>query len=164
MRIEILDKVGIKVDGKQIVLGDAIAVATDILGGADVYEENYYFCDGALLVLADDHGCVEEIEIRNDEDQNIDLIFREMEIFKQEKNTVLDYMADCNGDVLIIEDGDYYAKNLGIVFNFEMSEEELEEMIREAKADGVYEEMLDDINHDIYRSKHVGAVLIKRTV
>lgn len=85
-----------------------------------------------------------------------------MDIFKEEKEAVLNHISACNGEALLNEDCEYYANNLGVVFSFDLSEEEVEELIRESKVDGVYEDMRDSIEQDIYRSKHIGAFLIKR--
>ncbi len=47
---------------------------------------------------------------------------------------------------------------LGISIYTGISEKEVEEMIEEAKADGVYEEMLEDIQRDMERAKYVETV------
>lgn len=162
MKIDLKEKVGMIVDGKQIILGDTIETAKSILGKCNADENNFYFCDGAFLILTDDDGSIDEIEVRNMDDKDMYVFFREMDIFREEKEAVLNHISACNGEALLNEDCEYYANNLGIVFSFDLSEEEIEELIRESKADGVYEDMRDSIEQDIYRSKHIGAFLIKR--
>lgn len=51
---------------------------------------------------------------------------------------------------------------MGLIISFGFSEKDVEEMIRESKEDGVYEDMLDAIEQDIYRSKHIEAIVIHR--
>ena len=42
MRIDIVEKAGITVDGNQVRLGDSIETAKKILGKYDVYMNDYY--------------------------------------------------------------------------------------------------------------------------
>ena len=45
--------------------------------------------------------------------------------------------------------------NSELLFRLVCLEEEIEELISESKADGVYEDMKEEIEQDIYRSKHL---------
>ena len=40
--------------------------------------------------------------------------------------------------------------------------EEVQELIRESKADGMYETMMEDIEKDIYRSIHIECIGIRK--
>lgn len=163
MRIDIIEKTGLLVDGKQMALGDGMDNVKNMLGEYEVYDDSYYFFDGDLLILTDNSGHINEIEVRSMDDEETNVFFREKEIFKEEKESVLEYLSACNGETLLTEDNcEYYANNLGVVIYFEITEEDVEEMIRESKADGVYEEMLEEIEQDIYRSKYIGSLVIKQ--
>jgi hypothetical protein len=163
MRIDIVEKAGITVDGNQVRIGDSIETAKKILGKYDVYMNDYYFLDGDLFFSVDNSDIINEIEVRGGGVENIHFFFKEKEIFKVEKAEALDFMSACNGEILSNgDDREYYADNLGLIISFGFSEEDVEEMIRESKEDGVYEDMLDAIEQDIYRSKHIEAIVIHR--
>lgn len=54
-----------------------------------------------------------------------------------------------NDGSLSMECETYNSDKLGIAFSFGMSEEEIEELISESKADGGYEDMKEEIEQDI---------------
>lgn len=111
----------------------------------------------------DNLDVINEIEVRGGGVQNIHFFFKEKEIFKVEKAEALNFMTACNGEILSNEDDhEYYAKHLGLIISFGFSEKEVEELIRESKEDGIYEDMLDAIEQDIYRSKRIEAIVIHR--
>jgi hypothetical protein len=165
MKIDLIEKTGIYVDGKEILFGSDIEVAKKVLGSCHGYESNYSFLDGVLAFCVDDNKRIMEIEVRNVQDDKIVVMFRTLEIFKEEKENLLRHMSAFNEAPLLNNDGDgcgYYAQNLGVEFSFGMSEEDIEDLIRESKEDGVYEEMKEEIEGDIYRSKYIDAFLIRQ--
>lgn len=164
MKIDLIEKIGMNVDGKEILFGSSIEVVKEVLGSCNVYESNYYFLDGVLAFSVDDAKCIIEMEVRNARDDQITVIFHALEIFKVEKEVLLHHISVFN-DAPLLNDGDgcgYHAENLGAEFSFGMSEEDIEDLIRESKEDGVYEEMKEEIEGDIYRSKYIDCFLIRR--
>lgn len=164
MKIDLIEKIGMNVDGKEILFGSSIEAVKEVLGSCNVYESNYYFLDGVLAFSVDDAKCIIEMEVRNARDDQITVIFHALEIFKVEKEVLLHHISVFN-DAPLLNDGDgcgYHAENLGAEFSFGMSEEDIEDLIRESKEDGVYEEMKEEIEGDIYRSKYIDCFLIRR--
>lgn len=164
MKIDLIEKIGMNVDGKEILFGSKIETAKEVLGACNVYESNYYFLDGVLAFSVDDGKSIIEMEVRNARDDKIAVIFRTLEIFKEEKESLLHRISVFN-EAPLLNDGDgcgYHAENLGAEFSFGMSEEDIEDLIRESKKDGVYEEMKEEIEGDIYRSKYIDFFLIRQ--
>lgn len=164
MKIELIEKTGMYVDGREILFGSDIETAKEILGTCDVYESNYYFLDGVLAFWVDDNKRIIEMEARNARDDKIAVLFRTLEIFKEKKEELLRRISVFNAAPLL-NDGDgcsYLAENLGVEFSFGMSEKDIEELIEESKKDGVYEEMKEEIEGDIYRSKYIDSFLIRQ--
>lgn len=162
MKIELFAKKGIRMNGIEILLGSDIKEAIRVLGKHEKYDNNYYFFDSALL-LATEKNKIAEIEVNRDEADSIKAIFEGRDVFSEERETLFPYLCQISGDI-IAEDttGCHYSSDrLGIAFSYGFPENELEEYIREAKADGVYEEMKEDIEKDIYRSKHLSSFLIR---
>ena len=59
--------------------------------------------------------------------------------------------------------GTYEAKRIGLAYSFSMTDEEIEEMISEAKEEGTYEEMREEIESDIKRAKYLQTISIRKT-
>lgn len=69
MKVQIEVGKGIQCDGIEIMFGDSISFVVEAYGEIDRYEDNYYFYESSLLVHVDSNNCIDEIEIRNDEEQ-----------------------------------------------------------------------------------------------
>ena len=68
MKVQIEVGKGIQCDGIEIMFGDSISFVVEAYGEIDRYEDNYYFYESSLLVHVDSNNCIDEIEIRNDEE------------------------------------------------------------------------------------------------
>lgn len=165
MKIDLIEKIGLKVDGKEILFGSDIKAAKKVLGDCNVYEDRYSFLDGTLAFSVDNNKRIIEMEVRNMRDDKIEVMFQTLEIFKEEKGDLLCHLTAFNKAPLLDDDEadgcGYYAENLGAEFSFGMSEEDIEDLIRESKEEGVYEEMKEEIEGDIYRSKYIDSFLIR---
>lgn len=166
LKIELIEKMGMYVDGKEILFGSDIKAAKEVLGDCNAYEDRYSFLDGLLAFSVDDSKRIIEMEVRNMRDDKIKVMFRTLEIFKEEKEDLLRHITAFNEAPLLDDDEadgcGYYAENLGAEFSFGMSEEDIEGLIRESKEEGVYEEMKEEIEGDIYRSKYIDSFLISQ--
>ena len=160
MRIQFIENKGIRVGETGIMLGSDIGEVRNTLGHYDVFENDYYFIDGNLMICTDDQGMIRQIEVRNSEDDTVEAVFDHVDLFKEEKPFILSYFENLNGSPLRYECGAFVADQLGVSFSFGMSEHSIEELIQESKKDGVYEEMKDEIEQDLYRSKHLQAFCI----
>ena len=58
--------------------------------------------------------------------------------------------------------GTYEAKRIGLAYSFSMTDEEIEEMISEAKEEGTYEEMKKEIEADIKRAKYLQTISVRK--
>lgn len=166
-KIMIKPQEGIIVNGEKIVLGKRIKQAEGILTldekrDDSYYDEAYYFED-AYVAMGVKNDKIIEIELRRDEDEanNLQVFFEEMEVFKEKKEKVSELFTSKNLEPPIEED-EYtqYFKNLGIKLYTSILVSEVEEMIEESKEDGVYEEMLEDIQKDMERAKYVETIVI----
>lgn len=160
MNIQIVEKNGIIVENKEIKLGQETKKLMSELKNGEVFEDTYYFFDGNLAISSEG-GLVSYIELRGEEGGDICAIFHGIDLFRCEKQKVLEFMEQKNAHCLKQEDTEYIADNLGISVSFGISEEEVEDLELSAKRDGVYEDMLEDIKKDRYRSQHIEIIGIR---
>ena len=161
MNINIIARKGVIIDKKEILLGNTVQSVLKDFPEYDAMDDIYYFFQ-ANLALATDNGLISEIEVRNSGDGGIMAFYEGMNIFKEEKEAVLTFFRKKYGNLFIEESStDFSVENRGIVFSFGMSEEGVEDIIQETKKDGIYEKMKEDIEKDIYRSKHIETFLIR---
>ncbi len=160
MRVEIVLKKGIEIDGKEISLGQTIHQIRKHFPKYEKWGDMLLFFDGFLALTIGKGRVIEEIELRTSCDEHIVVMLDDFNMFAGEKAEVIHHLEKLNGDKLICEESSMVADSLGIRLTFGVTEEEIEDMIQSAKEDGVYEEMLEDINKDIYRSKHVETILL----
>lgn len=160
MKIELFAKKGIRINEIEILLGSDIKEAISALGKYEKYDNNYYFF-GSTLLLTTKKNKISEIEVNNND--GIKAIFEGRDVFSEERDTLFPYLCQISGDIIAEDAKDccYSSDTLGIAFSYGFPENEVEEYIREAKADGIYEEMKEDIEKDIYRSKHLSSFLIR---
>ena len=158
MRIIIKPHEGILIEGKKISLGATIEQAIQILGQGERLDDTYYFEEGDIAIFMENE-LIDYIELRRSDNQNMLVSFDELDIFRTEKKEVLQQLASKNLEPPVDDDESGKSfENLGISIYTGISEKEVEEMIEEAKADGVYEEMLEDIQRDMERAKYVETV------
>ena len=139
---------GIQCDGIEIMFGNSISSVVKAVGEVDKYEDNYYFYESSLLVHVDSNNCIDEIEIRNDEEHSHVVMLNGTNIFSEMKDVVIELIARLNQSPAEDELGTYEAKRIGLVYSFSMTDEEIEEMISEAKEEGTYEEMREEIESE----------------
>ena len=154
MNIQIVEKCGIIIENKEIELGQEVKTLMNQLEHGEVIDDTYYFFDGDLAIYSE-CGLVSYIELRGEEDGDISAMFYGMDLFQCEKKQVLEFIEKKNKQTLKQEGTEYIAENLGISVSFGISEDEVEDLELSAKRDGVYEEMLEDIKKDRYRSQHI---------
>ena len=145
MRVQIEMGKGIQCDGVEIMFGDSILSVVEACGEVDKYEDNYYFYESSLLVHVDSNNCIDEIEIRNDEEHSHVVMLNGTNIFSETKDIVAELIERLNQSPVENELGTYEAKRIGLAYSFSMTDEEIEEMISEAKEEGTYEEMKEEI-------------------
>ncbi len=160
MRIKIIPGKGIQIGKKEILLDSLIYDNLKDFTTYEHYENSYYLFDGAILVTVTETGVIHEIELRVNKEDNILVLYEDFDIFFKEKEEVLAFFETMNGQPYQFTDYTYSFENLRVKLSFGMSEEELAEVIRESKNDGVYEMMKEDIEKDAYRTKHVECFLL----
>ena len=154
MNIQIIEKYGIVVENKEIKLGQEAGTLMYQLEEGEIFDDTYYFYNSNLAIYSE-HGLINYIELRGGEDSDICGIFHGVDLFQCSKKRVLELLTDQNGEPLKQEGTEYVAENLGITVSSGISEEDVDDLERSAKQDGVYEEMLEDIKKDRYRSEHI---------
>lgn len=155
MKVQIEVGKGIQCDGIEIMFGDSISSVVKAVGEVDKYEDNYYFYESSLLVHVDSNKCIDEIEIRTDEEHSHVVMLNGTNIFSEMKDVVIELIVRLNQSPVEDELGTYEAKRIGLAYSFSMTDEEIEEMISEAKEEGTYEEMKEEIeppNPVIYKN------------
>ena len=163
MKVQIEVGKGIQCDGVDIMFGDSISSVVEAYGEIDRYEDNYYFYESSLLVHVDSNKCIDEIEIWNDEEHCHVVMLNDTNIFSETKNIVVELITKLNQRPAENELGTYEAKRIGLAYSFSMTDEEIEEMISEAKEEGTYEEMKEEIEADIKRAKYLQTISIRKT-
>ena len=159
MKVQIEVGKGIQCDGIEIMFGDSISSVVKAVGEVD----NYYFYESSLLVHVDSNKCIDEIEIRNDEEHSHVVMLNGTNIFSEMKDVVIELIVRLNQSPVEDELGTYEAKRIGLAYSFSMTDEEIEEMISEAKEEGTYEEMKEEIEADIKRAKYLQTISIRKT-
>lgn len=162
MKVQIEVGKGIQCDGIEIMFGDSISFVVEAYGEIDRYEDNYYFYESSLLVHVDSNNCIDEIEIRNDEEHSHVVMLNGTNIFSEMKDVVIELIVRLNQSPVEDELGTYEAKRIGLAYSFSMTDEEIEEMISEAKEEGIYEEMKEEIEADIKRAKYLQTISIRK--
>ena len=163
MKVQIEVGKGIQGDGIEIMFGDSISSVVKAVGEVDKYEDNYHFYESSLLVHVDSNKCIDEIEIRTDEEHSHVVMLNGTNIFSEMKDVVIELIVRLNQSPVEDELGTYEAKRIGLVYSFSMTDEEIEEMISEAKEEGTYEEMKEEIEADIKRAKYLQTISIRKT-
>lgn len=161
MRIDIM-KNEVVVNEKSIKIGGKIDSANVVLDDKTCYDSDFYYENGDVLINME-NGCISYIEIRNGYNSEKYVYFDDFEVLHENKKSVLAFLENRNKAPLIHEDEQtVVAQNLGIVIGLGISEEDVQELIRESKADGMYETMKKDIEKDIYRSTHIECIGIRK--
>ncbi len=161
MRIDIM-KNEVVVNEKSIKIGGEIDSANAALNDKTCYDSEFYYENGDVLINIE-NDCISYIEIRNGYKSEKYVYFDDFEVLHENKKDVLAFLENRNEAPLIHEDEQtVVAQNLGIVIGLGISEEEVQELIRESKADGMYETMMEDIEKDIYRSMHIECIGIRK--
>ena len=119
--------------------------------------------ESSLLVHVDSNNCIDEIEIRNDEEHSHVVMLNGTNIFSEMKDVVIELIVRLNQSPVEDELGTYEAKRIGLAYSFSMTDEEIEEMISEAKEEGTYEEMREEIEADIKMAKYLQTISIRKT-
>ena len=162
MKVQIEVGKGIQCDGIEIMFGDSISSVVKAVGEVDKYEDNYYFYESSLLVHVDSNKCIDEIEIRTEEHSHV-VMLNGTNIFSEMKDVVIELIVRLNQSPVEDELGTYEAKRIGLAYSFSMTDEKIEEMISEAKEEGTYEEMKEEIEADIKRAKYLQTISIRKT-
>lgn len=96
MKVQIEVGKGIQCDGIEIMFGDSISFVVEAYGEIDRYEDNYYFYESSLLVHVDSNNCIDEIEIRNDEEHSHVVMLNGTNIFSEMKDVVIELIVRLN--------------------------------------------------------------------
>ena len=162
MKVQIEVGKGIQCNGVEIMFGDSISSVVETCGEVDRYEDNYYFYESSLLVHVDANNCIDEIEIRNDEEHSHVVMLNDTNIFSETKDVVAGLIERLNQSPVEDELGTYEAKRIGLAYSFSMTDEEIQEMISKAKEEGTYEEMKEEIEADIKMAKYLQTISIRK--
>ena len=162
MKVEILPREGIRIDNQMIQLNSNIKNMTEVMRNEQFLQIDgrYYFCNNCIMMNTDGNNEIIEIEISRPDSTTIDLYYGNSNLFELEKKDIIDLFEKANGAPVLYEGGVYEVQSLKLSFSFGMNEEEVEEMIREARNEGVYEAMKEDIEKDIYRSQHMETICL----
>ena len=136
MKVQIEVGKGIQCDGIEIMFGDSISSVVKAVGEVDKYEDNYYFYESSLLVHVDSNKCIDEIEIRTDEEHSHVVMLNGTNIFSEMKDVVIELIVRLNQSPVEDELGTYEAKRIGLAYSFSMTDEEIEEMILKFNKEG----------------------------
>lgn len=93
MKVQIEVGKGIQCDGIEIMFGDSISSVVKAVGEVDKYEDNYYFYESSLLVHVDSNKCIDEIEIRTDEEHSHVVMLNGTNIFSEMKDVVIELIV-----------------------------------------------------------------------
>ena len=93
MEVQIEVGKGIQCDGIEIMFGNSISSVVKAVGEVDKYEDNYYFYESSLLVHVDSNNCIDEIEIRNDEEHSHVVMLNDTNIFSETKDIVVELIT-----------------------------------------------------------------------
>ena len=88
-------------------------------------------------------------------EKNIEIFHENNNLTQMSKQDLLSYLRAQNSNEMILTENNHSVTfmNISLGIYYEMTEEEVQELIRESKEDGVYDEMREDIEVDIEKSK-----------
>ncbi|RDU25193.1 hypothetical protein [Anaerosacchariphilus polymeriproducens] len=158
MIIEFIPLEGIKIDNKTIRFGatkeeviKALGIPDDILDGM------LYYDNIGLRIELDKNMKVSFAESWNEE--NIKLKLYNINPLEIECETVLKLLEEKNKGKIEYEGGyNYYFLNLSLGIGRELTTSDVLDMIKEAKAENVYEEMKEQLLSDLKKSKYFESI------
>lgn len=155
MKVKIHINKGITIDNIEINLGDN----TEDIKKKDIdfeeFEGALYLFDSTLAIFFENNR-VEYIELSNNSTTPYSPILENVDVFSEKRQSVKDFLEKLNCAPLRSDDlGDIYADNIGITIDAGITQADIDECIQDAKAEGIYEEMKDSIEQDIYRMEHI---------
>ncbi len=159
MNINILCNKGIELDNNTILLGGYISDVLNIIEAEDIIDDCYYFFESNLSITVEDNR-ISYIEISNDDNYDLNVFIDDIDVFSVERNELINYLTEKNGEDLIHEVGTLSAKNIGISVDEGLSQADIDELIEDAKNEGNIDEMMDSIKGDIKRMEHISCICL----
>ena len=158
MIIDLLILEGASFDGEKLLFGQKIDVVPRCLGTPDQMENAYYFLDNTVSIHVDQDGCIEFIEVSTDDPLTICCDGQNLSELPQE--ALLDFLREKNKNEIQVEENrhSFTFVHISTGLYYDITPEDVEEIIRESKADGVYGEMKEEIQADIERAKRPSAI------
>lgn len=149
---------GIEISGEKILLEQVIKETSINLGMAEQMDGVYYYMNGSVSVHVDQKNKIEYIEISTDEEYDV---YNESQNLKNmSRENLLKYLKEKNQNEMSEEENkhSFIFSNISVGLYYEITEEDVEEMIYESKADGVYDDMKDEIEADAQRAKRPSTI------
>lgn len=150
MKIEIIPLKGIKIDDKEINLGCTMDDLKSILGKEEVDENRLYYFESDVAFDFNKKKELEFIEFLGGADSKVEPVIYGLSVFDTQIEELRNVLSIHNGNN--IEDDIYYDISIGLYQ--ELTLEDLNDIIEEAKNDGMYEEMKEEIENDLWRANH----------
>lgn len=162
MRIELLPHKGISIDGSIIGLGMDIA-SLNINYDMEKYDTTYYLFDSNLQIETENNLICSIMCCIHKESSIVPMLaghaLRNLEV--KEMVDLLNKIL--NDSAALFENNHTYVwLNSDLSCWQEITPDDINEIIAESKEDGVYEEMLEDIENDTFRSKHFDTICIAK--
>lgn len=154
MNIELIPLTGIKINGTLIPLGGSRAETSALLGqGEDIGDKCYYF-DSELRIDLDKNGCVEFIEFLGGTNGKLHPTIYSIDVFSADPDEFLRVLsAQSKGDIIDSENGYSYSfPSIGVGIYRECTPADIDEMIKEMKADGLDPENSEELEYEKRRT------------
>lgn len=161
MIIELIPLIGIIIDKIKIIeLGTNKDDVIKILGKPDNIDNNslFYFKIGLKIEL-DKNMKVVFLECFNDNEEDIEVRLYNVNPFKTEDETLLKILEEKNkGQIEHERQYNYYFLNLSLGIGRELSTSDALDMIKQAKDENIYEEMQEQLESDLKKSKYFDSI------
>lgn len=157
MKIELKPLEGIIVHGEKVALGADIKTIPSILGQADKIDNTYYYLESNIAVHTNDNS-IEYIEFSFND--IFEVILNGINVFTTKKVIILEELKRQNENKIKEEENHhtYTFHDISVNIGCEITEKEAMEIINEAKAEGVYEDIQEEIENDIFMSKYISTI------
>lgn len=155
MKIILKPTKGIVIEGVEINFNTNINVLKEKYQFEQL-DNQYYFFDSDLQVNINENNEICSFSCCGGYESSIEAILDDKNIFKTYVDETVALISESVNEKEVIEEENhiYIWNKCGIACWRSMTSEEVQELIKEATEDGMYDEMKEDIERDIMKSKY----------
>lgn len=160
MKVDLFPLKGVYIDDIYIELGSSVESLNKIrcLGNPDIMDNVYYFLNSSISFHLDNSSKIEFIELSYND--NVETYINNINIFKTTAEDIIKILKEMNNNKIdeCEDEYGYYFWDISIGINRDITPEDIKLMIKEAKSEGTYSDMKEDLLKDQYRSNYFSVI------